>query len=480
MPKEETDIWGSFLANTSKRVQNEHGTCVMIGDKQSGKTDLLLKLCADKNLSMQAEEEEEGELAVKNELALAQKELLSYDYFYIDDDDDTTDDSRVNVWCFNDHMFEHGFDIVGKDAMKDERFLFVICVDLDKPESCVDSLNKWLYKAAAYFKKYFAEFPEHAEERKKHAVNYVKNARESKGLGENLCEDQIDLMSMASSDPADEEEKGEGEEKGAEEGEGETEVDEEQVANDAKQKEMDAASKLEEDIKFDFIRKFYGVPIVVVACKSDCVVMDELKGARELQGKIRSMCLDVGAALVYCSTYIDTNLPQLKKYIEHRLYPENTLLQVQQGELMMEDKVNETFIPAGYDTCDLIKYSTGVTDSQNKFRVNFDESKINEIIDTADRSETLAVDTLDIESEQAWLTGLYQFVTKVSGGELLADMPAGNGEKVEAAEDKEDAPSAESTKPAASRRSSTVKAGATSSDNVGDFFKNLLQAPLKK
>ena len=50
----------------------------------------------------------------------AQKELLTYNYFYIDDEDDTTDDSRVNVWSADDHMFEHIYAIVG-DANKEER-----------------------------------------------------------------------------------------------------------------------------------------------------------------------------------------------------------------------------------------------------------------------------------------------------------------------------------------------------------------------
>ena len=179
------NIWNSFLAKTSKRVQNEHGTCVIMGDSKCGKTDLMKKLCAEKNLSQQAEDDDD-DVVTKNDFALAQKELLSYDYFYIDDDDDTTDDSRVNVWSFNDHMFEHAFDIVGKDSMRDERFVFILCVDLEKPESCVASLNKWLIKTAAYTKKYFEEFPQKAEQRKNYAINYLKNARESKGIGEHL------------------------------------------------------------------------------------------------------------------------------------------------------------------------------------------------------------------------------------------------------------------------------------------------------
>ena len=59
-------------------------------------------------------------MAKNAEIKAAQKELLTYNYFYIDDEDDTTDDSRVNVWSADDHMFEHIFAIVG-EANKDER-----------------------------------------------------------------------------------------------------------------------------------------------------------------------------------------------------------------------------------------------------------------------------------------------------------------------------------------------------------------------
>ena len=108
---------------------------MIVGDAKNGKKGLIEKLCADKNLSQKVEvlmmiknifqiqimkEEDELELAKNSEIKAAQKVLLTYDYFYIDDEDDTTDDSRVNVWSANSHMFEQIHDIVG-DANKDER-----------------------------------------------------------------------------------------------------------------------------------------------------------------------------------------------------------------------------------------------------------------------------------------------------------------------------------------------------------------------
>ena len=50
-----TNIWNEFLSKSSNRTQNEYSTVVVLGDQGSGKTALIEKICADKNLSMQVE-----------------------------------------------------------------------------------------------------------------------------------------------------------------------------------------------------------------------------------------------------------------------------------------------------------------------------------------------------------------------------------------------------------------------------------------
>jgi len=54
----------------------------------------------------------------------------------------------------------------------------------------------------------------------------------------------------------------------------------------------------------------------------------------------------VGAALIYTSTAPEneSNMRVLKKYIEHRLYPENLLIQDQQGELAMEVSSSSNYL----------------------------------------------------------------------------------------------------------------------------------------
>lgn len=49
------NIWNEFLSKSSNRTQNEYSTVVILGDAKSGKTALIEKICADKNLSMQVE-----------------------------------------------------------------------------------------------------------------------------------------------------------------------------------------------------------------------------------------------------------------------------------------------------------------------------------------------------------------------------------------------------------------------------------------
>lgn len=493
---ESKEIWQSFLRNSSKRIQNIHGTCVIVGDAQSGKADLIAKICADKNLSVTAEEEEdEEEIAEKADLSMPKKELLGYNFFYIDDDDDTTDDSRVNVWSFNDHMMEHSFSIVGPDTIQEERFVFVITVDLSKPQKCVESLRKWLYKAAAYLKLHFNIIPHESASIQKSTVNYLKNARLSKGMGEDLCNDPVEIdetlvseekkeengdNSATSTTTADEgqatveskEEKESAEEKGDSEEKSNTEADNTPIAP----LPVDNEAKKEDKEKFEFISKFYGLPLIVVGCKSDLISMEDaasIREARELQGHLRALCLEVGAALIYTTTEADLNpeaeklcnMLRLKKYIEHRLYPENLLLQHQQKELVLEDTVNETFIPGGYDTTDLIKYSTGVEEKDN-FRQEFDESKIESIVDTSDHMDVKEPETVEIETEQEWLTNLYSFVTTVSGGAVVSEEKTDSIDKV-----KDDSLS--------KKRQGTFNKVANS-DNVGDFFKNLLQQPHKK
>lgn len=100
----------------------------------------------------------------------------------------------------------------------------------------------------------------------------------------------------------------------------------------------------------EFRRDFFGIPIVVVGTKTDTLVADTalaMKQTRELQGRLRSICLEVGAALVFTAagTKALLNCAALKKYTLHRLYPE------QLGtELALEVRVYSNYTSFGHCT----------------------------------------------------------------------------------------------------------------------------------
>lgn len=70
-----------------------------------------------------------------------------------------------------------------------------------------------------------------------------------------------------------------------------------------------------------------GVPIIIVACRSDLILVDDavtLKRAKSIQGQLRAIGLLVGAAVVYTSAVADINPGVLRKYIINKLYPETS------------------------------------------------------------------------------------------------------------------------------------------------------------
>ena len=158
----------------------------------------------------------------------------------------------------------------------------MLVLDLSKPETCLTSLQKWLVKINSFASKYYHELsPDNAKSSKQALVDYLKNVRKTKGR----------VVATVTSEDT------------------ETEAEEEV-----------------EHFEGNFISEHFGLPIVVVGAKADTLVSDSsaaMKQARELQGRIRSLCLEVGAGLIFTSTAGPTtvNCAELKKYIMHRLYP---------------------------------------------------------------------------------------------------------------------------------------------------------------
>ena len=155
----------------------------------------------------------------------------------------------------------------------------VIVLDLSQPTTCLPALSTWLHKVHDFAANHHSTLSAVESASQKSAlIKYLKNARVKKGtVNECADEDSNELP-------------------------------------------------IENNTEESFISEYFGIPIVVVGNKSDTIVADSsvaMKQARELQGRIRSICFEIGAALVYTSSdhAEKTNCSELKKYIAHRLYP---------------------------------------------------------------------------------------------------------------------------------------------------------------
>jgi hypothetical protein len=97
---------------------------------------------------------------------------------------------------------------------------------------------------------------------------------------------------------------------------------------------------------------YAGIPLVVVACKSDEIDKWHVNMGYEdvhtdyVKAHLRQMCLDTGAALVYTSAKTGTNIDTLRDYLLHRLVAGRAC------SAGLGDDLDQsmTFVPAGFDT----------------------------------------------------------------------------------------------------------------------------------
>jgi hypothetical protein len=172
------------------------------------------------------------------------------------------------------------------------QFLFLVVLDLSKPDQSISSLSKWLLNIANYIREYHSGLTtENSKTVKQTNAQHLKFARLNKG--------DVNRVSTTTSNAN-------------------------QPQTPTKQQSQSVLNAGDE--KMEFMVDYFSLPIVVVGSKCDSVDVSDglsMRRAREVQGQLRSICLDIGAALVYCSTVTEANCSQLKKYVSHRLYPED-------------------------------------------------------------------------------------------------------------------------------------------------------------
>lgn len=80
-----SEYWENILYQSSKRVKEIEGSILFLGDKGSGKSNILNNYCEKQNK--------------------LNNEIISYDYFLSSDFDDVNLTSRINVWSFNEFNY---------------------------------------------------------------------------------------------------------------------------------------------------------------------------------------------------------------------------------------------------------------------------------------------------------------------------------------------------------------------------------------
>ena len=96
-----------------------------------------------------------------------------------------------------------------------------------------------------------------------------------------------------------------------------------------------------------------GCPIIVIGCKSDTLTsttqdINQMNSNKIIQGKIRAICLQFGAGLIYTSAEKAVNVSLLRKYIAHRLYPEALLMEMSIQVLEYTSKIILVFALSHY------------------------------------------------------------------------------------------------------------------------------------
>lgn len=96
MATSETNIWSSFLKESSKRSQNQEATVIVLGNDGSGKDQLVKALSAK---------------ATERDTNPSSKQIASYVYFDADEKDLEVQ-TRVNVWAFGPKIADKAFEIL--------------------------------------------------------------------------------------------------------------------------------------------------------------------------------------------------------------------------------------------------------------------------------------------------------------------------------------------------------------------------------
>lgn len=282
------NLWSSILSEVSTRSRSKlpsGKTVVLLGEDGAGKTSLIGKLQG-------IEEYKKGR---------------GMEYLYINvHDEDRDDQTRCNVWILDGDLYHKGLlkFAVSASTLKDT--LIMLVVDMSRPWTAMDSLQKW----ASVIREHVDKLKIPPEEIKEMEQKIVREFQEYEEPGD--------------------------------------------VFPPSPQRRNPSSQEGREDriilpLGEDTLTHNLGIPVVVVCTKCDAISILEKEHDYIdehfdfIQSYIRRFCLQYGAALIYTSIKENKNIDIVYKYIVQNLYgfPFNA------PALVVEK--DAVFIPAGWD-----------------------------------------------------------------------------------------------------------------------------------
>lgn len=282
------NLWSCILSEVSTRSRSKLPTgknVLLLGEDGAGKTSLIRRIQG-------IEEYKKGR---------------GLEYLYLNvHDEDRDDQTRCNVWILDGDLYHKGLLKFSLDALSLRDTLVMLVVDMSKPWTALDSLQKW----ASVVREHVDKLKIPPEEMKEMEQKLIRDFQEYVEPGEDF--------------PASPQRRT----TGAQEDRGDSVV---------------------LPLGADTLTHNLGLPVLVVCTKCDAIsVLEKEHDYRDehfdfIQSHIRKFCLQYGAALIYTSVKENKNIDLVYKYIVQKLYGFPYKIP---AVVVEKDAV---FIPAGWD-----------------------------------------------------------------------------------------------------------------------------------
>ncbi|EFA84960.1 dynein light intermediate chain [Heterostelium album PN500] len=294
---EDEDIWGQILRESSNKTNYfETKNVIMLGDPNAGSTSLLSKFQPISD--------------VEKLRGIA----LSYTFVDVYEDDSSEEPiGRTNFWTLEGETSHNDLLKFALTANNIAQSMIVIALDFSQPWNIVDSLKKWLAILETHIKSITPQNEKRESLKDKVLIKWHQYVEPAQPNSSSI------------------------------------------LSASQKKKRKQVVTPIEDTsvlppLSENILISNLGLPILVVCCKSDSVVMlekdfdykDELFDY--IQQYLRRICLQYGAGLIYTSARKDINCDVALEYIENQLFGFELKSRTQ---LLEKDQI---FIPSGWDS----------------------------------------------------------------------------------------------------------------------------------